>query len=195
MTRIAEPAMVDHVVVNEVALSLFKGMGTDTIRMQKFFTVVDDKGTKRQVSFDQLEYLINLVDLDRQYLVRYSPTIFLIEHYAISDLKDLAAEGWVIPHYVIEVDSDKEIVQFSGDLVHSKTIEAHPDYEPGFIANTKSFEFTLERFGLIQQMGLSRVIAALHEKVSSVAGTFGVSYVLDWNMGELHLKTLDDLED
>lgn len=178
MTLIAKPAIDDNNVLNEIARDcLVTTDDPNTTMLRRGFKLLTEDGVVHELSFAQLDGLINILDLSRD-VAGITPLQYVITTYDIQDLLDMGSAGWLVPEYSITVMHNIKTVRFDGRL----TQVGHVD---------KEFSFALGDFDFIQQFSLSRVISTQAEQLKVAAGTFDMSYVYTFGPEGITLKTLE----
>lgn len=178
MTFIAKPVIEDSHVLNHIARDLLVPTDDPNVtNLRRGFKILTEDGVVHDVTFSQLDGLINILDLHRP-VADITPLQYLIQAYDIKDLVLMGQDGWAVSEYSIEVLHVPKTVRFDGTLIRGDEPE-------------KVFAFALGEFDFIQQFSLSRVIAAQNEQLESVAGTFDFSYSYHWGPTGTRVKPLD----
>lgn len=178
MTFIAKPIIQDNHILNDVARDcLVITDDPNKVMLRRGFKVLTEDGVIHELTFSQLDGLINILDLSRD-ISGITPLQYLTATYDIQDLMDLGKDGWVVPSYTIIVMHSNRTVRFEGTL----TKPSHVD---------KMFTFALGDFDFIQQFSLSRTIAAQDERLKDVASTFDMSYTYKVTPEGLSLTSLE----
>ena len=178
MTFIAGPVIDDNAVLNDVARDcLVKTDDPNKTMLRRGFKVVTEDGVIHELTFNQLDGLINILDLSRE-VSGITPLQYISQTYNLTDLIELGKTGWVVPEYSITVLQSTKTVRFEGKLTMEGMVE-------------KIFTFALGDFDFIQQFSLSRVIANQSEKLAEVAGTFDMSYTYTVSPNGITLKSLE----
>lgn len=162
MTYIAKPVIDDSDVLNHIARDLVITKG-ETIKLHRRFKLVTEDGIIHEVSFTQLDGLLNILDSTRD-TPPVTPLQYLVQHYGLQDLVDLGKDDWIVPTYDIAVLADTKTVRLEGLLTRVGYVE-------------KEFFFALGEFDFIQQLSLARCIAGLNDEFKPLIGTFDVSYM------------------
>ena len=178
MTYIAKPIIVDNHILNDVARDcLIKTEDPNKTMLRRGFKVLTEDGVVHELTFAQMDGLINILDLSRD-VSGITPLQYLCQTYALQDLVEMGEAGWVVPEYTITVMHVSKTVRFEGLLSKG----GHAD---------KLFSFALGDFDFIQQFSLSRVIANQHETLDPVKGTFDLSYEYSWGADGMRMKALE----
>jgi hypothetical protein len=178
MTYIAKPIIVDNHILNDVARDcLIKTEDPNKTMLRRGFKLLTEDGIVHELTFAQLDGLINILDLSRD-VSGITPLQYLCQTYDLKDLIEMGEAGWVVPEYSIVVLHNAKTVRFEGLLSKG----GHTD---------KLFSFALGDFDFIQQFSLSRVIANQHEQLDAVKGTFDMSYEYSWGVDGMRLKALE----
>lgn len=175
MTYITKPTIEDSQILNEVARDLLI-VDAGVTKLIKRFKVLTEDGVVHELSFNQLDGLINILDPNRS-TAKITPLQYLVNHYGINDLIELGRQEWYVASYSIAVLADPKTVRFDG--VMSKAGEVN-----------KIFSFALGGFDFIQQLSLAKCIAAQHDDFSVIIGTYDVSYLYHFGDGK-HSVTTD----
>lgn len=163
MTYIAKPVVTDSAVLNHIARDLLvPGDKPEEIGLRRYFKVVTEDGVIHDVTFAQMDGLVNILDLSRE-TPHITPLQYLVTAYGLEDLVEMGRDGWAVTEYNINVLHLARTVRLEGVL-----------HKPGSV--DKVFSFALGEFDFIQQFSLSRVIASQREELKVVAGTFDMSY-------------------
>lgn len=179
MTFIAKPVIEDSHVLNHIARDLLVPTeDKDKTMLRRAFKLVTEDGVVHEVSFNQIDGLVNILDLHRE-VADITPIQYLTQAYDIKDLTAMGEQGWAVSEYTLEVLHGPKTVRFDGTLVRNP--------EDG----EKVFSFALGEFDFIQQFSLSRIIAAQAERLSPVAGTFDYSYTFHWGPKGIVIKPLE----
>lgn len=183
MTDIATVPGIDNSKLTRLVRSLLKQDGDDLKIIKAIPVVIDDGEDPNPVtlSFDELEGLIKILDTRRPLSVVLEPAQWVCLTYQLTDLEQLLQEDWRITKYSLYVNARTKTLKFTGELYHIWSIPGHSAYGQGPIRPSKSFEFNMGDFDVIQQVALSRLIAAKDEKFSVVAGTIDVSYLFKFS--------------
>lgn len=181
MTFIAKPIVKDNHILNDVARDcLVKTEDPNKTMLRRGFKVLTEDGVIHELTFAQMDGLINILDLTRD-VSGITPLQYITQTYDIQDLIEMGINGWVVPEYTIVVMHATKTVRFEGKL----TKASHVD---------KLFTFALGDFDFIQQFSLSRCIASQAEELASVASTFDMSYTLQVNPQGISLSSLEVAE-
>lgn len=178
MTYIPKPIVDDSDVLNHVARDLV--VYTDDpakVLLKRYLKVVTEDGIVHDLTFAQLDGLINILDTARE-TPPVTPLQYLIQAYGLDDLTELGTQGWAVSEYIVTVMHNAKTVRFEGTLI-----------KEGFV--NKEFSFALGGFDFIQQFSLSRTISAQNEQLAEVAGTFDMTYVFSYGPNGITLKTLE----
>lgn len=163
MTLITKPNIDDNAILNDVARDCIVTTDDPTkVMLRKAFKLVTEDGIIHELSFSQLDGLINILDQSRN-LSTITPLQYLCSTYDIVDLIELGKSGWIVPEYTATVKHAVKQVEFTGKL----TKPSHMD---------KEFSFVLGDFDFVQQFSFSRVISNQHENLAEVSGTFDLTY-------------------
>lgn len=166
MTYIATPVIQDSEVLNSIARDLlFKE--DEQIKLKRYFKVVTEDGVIHEITFNQLDGIINILDSTRE-VPPITPLQYLVAQYDLKDLVELGEQEWVVPRYRIVLMSDTKTIRLEGLL----TKFGHTD---------KEFTFALGGFDFLQQLSLARCIALLDTKFADMVGTFDVSYLFEFS--------------
>lgn len=161
MTYIAKPVTTDSEVLNHIGRSLVVQEGEE-FKLKRYFKVLTDDGVAHEVTFSQMDGLINILDTSRS-VPPVTPVQYLVVQYDLKDLVALGEQGWVVPEYMIILMAETKTVRLEGLLRKG----GHVD---------KEFTFALGGFDFLQQLSLARCIAALNKDLETVIGTFDLSY-------------------
>lgn len=179
MTYIAKPLVKDSLILNDIGRDLL--INTDEPNktlLRRSFKLLTEDGVVHEVSFEQMDGLINILDLGRETPI-ITPLQYLVTAYGLSDLTSMGEAGWAVSEYIVTVMHNSESVRFEGRL----TLPGNVD---------KVFTYALGGFGFIQQFSLSRVISSQHEKLAEVAGTFDMTYTFSFGPDGIKLNTHSD---
>ncbi|ABY62837.1 hypothetical protein ST201phi2-1p002 [Pseudomonas phage 201phi2-1] len=163
MTLIAKPAVPDTEVLNHIGRDLLLKDEDGSFKLQRHLKILTEEGLVHQVSFAQVDGLLNILDSTRE-TPPCSPLQYLITHYDLKDLVELGKDGWLVPEYQVVVMHSSKTVRFEGKLTRVGSID-------------KEFTFALGGFDFIQQLSLARCIASLGKEFEQVIGTFDCTYV------------------
>lgn len=178
MTFIAKPIIQDNHILNDVARDcLVPTDNPNQVMLRRGFKLVTEDGVIHELTFSQLDGLINILDLSRD-VSGITPLQYLTQTYDIQDLIEMGESGWVVPEYTIVVMHANKTVRFEGKL----TKASHVD---------KLFTFALGDFDFIQQFSLSRCIANQDERLAEVASTFDMSYTYQTTPQGITLTALE----
>lgn len=182
MTLIATPPGIDNAKLSLVARSLILNADDpENTKLLKLFNIkvtgADGFPVEVPMSFEELDGLMNILDLGRLIPVKIEPVQWAVLTYGLKDLEELLRGEWRVTEYSIDLDAEKRVASFVGTVNHIHCIVGHPEYNALVARAPKVFEYELGDFDIVQQMALSRVIAAREPKFDPVAGTFDVSYV------------------
>lgn len=190
MTYVSTPPKIDNAKLTAVARNLLINADDPTnTKLFKAFNILTEDGAVHQLSFNELEGLINIMDLQRPIDAKIDPTGWLIMTYSLDDLESLLAEGWRVTEYVLTLDAAKRTMSFTGTINHIHCIVGHPSYDPLVKRAPKVFEYLLGDFELLQQTALTRVMAGIDPSFGQVAGTFDVSYTFTWGRDGIKFET------
>ena len=182
MTLIAQPVIKDSPVLNHIARDLLiPDEDPNKTLLKRSFKVVTEDGIIHDVTFEQMDGLINILDLSRV-VPRVTPMQYLVTAYNIEDLIEMGRDGWAVTDYEVRVHQKAHLVRFEGVL--------HKEHSAD-----KIFSFQLGGFDFIQQFSLSRVIADQHEKLKPVAGTFDMSYTFRYGPNGISLESHEESTD
>lgn len=177
MTLIAKPVINDSPVLNHIARDLLVDANDPAnTKLKRYFKVLTEDGVVHDISFGQLDGLINILDLSRE-TPKITPLQYLIQAYDISDLTEMGTNNWLVSEYTITVLHSAKTVRFEGILKKAEHVD-------------KEFSFALAEFDFIQQFSLSRVIASQNEQLKSIAGTFDYSYTFSFGPNGIRVKPL-----
>lgn len=176
MTFISKPVIDDSEVLNHIARDLLLTNG-EISKLQRRFKVLTGDGIVHEVSFSQMDGLLNILDSTRD-IPQITPLQYLVQHYNLQDLVEMGKAGWNSPSYHITVLADIKKVRLDGILAKENYLD-------------KEFTFALGEFDFIQQISLARCIATLDEQLKPVIGTFDVNY--KFTFGPEGLKVTTDI--
>lgn len=197
MSNIPTVPGIDNEKLTKLARSLLRqGTDPDDLKLLKAMQVVlpdevGDPGVPATFSFDELEGLINILDTSRPLKAKMDPSQWVVLTYQLEDLERYLEFDWRITSYQLHVNARTKTLKFSGTIAHVFAIPGHPRYGEGTPQPPKEFEFSMDDFEMIQQIALSRVIAATDYKFDPVAGTFDVSYLYKFSSQGCSFATLD----
>lgn len=168
MTYIAKPVVADSAVLNHIARDLLIPSDTPNETMlRRSFKVVTEDGVIHDVTFEQIDGLVNILDLNRE-TPFITPLQYLVTAYNLEDLVQMGRDGWAVTEYNITVMHLARTVRLDGVLHKEGSVD-------------KEFTFALGEFDFIQQFSLGRVISAQREELKVVAGTFDMSYTFSYD--------------
>lgn len=179
MTTIKTVPGIDNTKLTQVARSLILNADDpDNTKLLKAFSVIVDgvSATPVTLSFDEIEGLINIMDLQRPLKAKLDPSQWVIMTYQLNDLDGLLVDGYRVTAYDLVFNADTKELLFSGVINHKNCIIEHPEYDASVVLPAKHFEFKLEDFDIIQQIAISRVMASRDSKFEPIAGTFDLSW-------------------
>lgn len=179
MTYIAKSAIPDIEVLNHVSRDLLVSTeDPNRTMMRRYFRVVTEDGVVHDLTFQQLDGLINILDLHRE-MSTITPLQYLVNSYDLKDMIELGKDGWGVESYTIVVMHNAKAVRFEGTLIK----ESFTD---------KIFSFALGDFDFVQQFTLSRIISQQAEALAPTAGTFDFSYSFEYSPKGLSFKALEE---
>lgn len=179
MTTIKTVPGIDNTKLTQVARSLIiNADDPDNTKLLKAFSVIIDgvAATPVTLSFDEIEGLINIMDLQRPLKAKLDPSQWVIMTYQLNDLDALLVDGYRVTAYDMVLNADSKELLFSGVINHKSCIVEHPEYDASVTLPAKHFEFKLEDFDVIQQIAISRVMASRDSKFEPIAGTFDLNW-------------------
>lgn len=157
---------------------------TDGTILYKEMQILDDDGQVHVLHFDQVASLVEILSGRHQSLM-LQPQQYLVTQWVLNDLIEISKDGYVIVEYSIDVKPKAQQTIFSGKLAHVTTIKAHPQYSAEEqVSGTKEFSYTLNQFGVVNQIALSHSIGNLIKREqpdNEFAGTFDVGYIFKWS--------------
>ena len=163
MTYIAKPVVADSVILNHIARDLLTpSEDPNKTLLRRSFKVITEDGVIHDVTFEQMDGLVNILDLNRE-TPSITPLQYLVTAYDLEDLVAMGRDGWAVTDYTIQVLHLARTVRLEGVLHKEGSVD-------------KVFTFALAEFDFIQQFSLSRTIAQQREEFKEVAGTFDMSY-------------------
>lgn len=175
------PEIMDS--MDQLTRSYIQEIGDGTV-LYKEMQILDSDGRVHVLHFDQVTNLVEVLS-GRHASLKLQPQLFLITQWVLNDLVDIGAKGFVITEYAIDVHPKLQQAIFRGKLTHGSVLEGHPLFNPEApVQGTKEFSFTLNHFGVVNQIALSHSIANLIKKDSpdtKFAGTFDVGYTFKWS--------------
>lgn len=168
MTYIAKPVLTDSPVLNHIARDLLiPSDDPNLIQLRRSFKLVTEDGIIHDVTFEQIDGLVNILDLNRATDCPITPLQYLVTAYNLEDLVTMGRDGWAVTEYSIQVMHQARAVRLEGVLHKEASVD-------------KVFTFALGEFDFIQQFSLSRIISDQHEDLKVVAGTFDMSYTFSY---------------
>lgn len=179
MTLITKPVIADSEVLNHIARDLLvPSEKPNEVLLRRSFKLVTEDGVIHDVTFEQMDGLVNILDLSRETPL-ITPLQYLVTAYGMDDLVTMGKDGWAVTEYSIDVLHQARTVRLEGVLAKEGSVD-------------KEFSFALGGFDFIQQFSLSRVISSQREELKPVAGTFDMSYTFTYGPTGFTIRTHED---
>lgn len=185
------PVNIDNAKLNAVARSMLHDVADpNKTKLSKTFQVMDKSGQAHTFSFEELSYLMAI--LDRKQPIEGSNDVLnaLVTIYALNDLIECIKAGYGVTQYTVKINNKNKSVDLVGKLEKLSTNKNHPTYDPTDKSKALVFEYLLEDFDFVQQITLSRLIASLNTSLEEVAFTFDVDYVFEWVRGSVRVYSV-----
>lgn len=168
MTLITKPVVADSEILNDIARDLLiPSDNPNETLLRRSFKVVTEEGVIHDVTFEQMDGLVNILDLKRE-TPHITPLQYLVTAYGLDDMVTMGLDGWAVTEYSISVLHQARTVRLEGVLRREGSVD-------------KEFTFALGGFDFIQQFSLSRVISGQRPEFKDVAGTFDMSYTFTYS--------------
>jgi len=148
-------------------------------------------GQLHELSYDQTKLLLGVLSGDHPFLTNHNPLEFMLFSYQFQDkikLKYLAVQ------YQIIYDAEDDSIFVSGITKHPMTVKGHPEYIEGANVPVETFQTTIENVGLYGSLALVNCIAAQHESFAPIRGSFGGSFIYEFENGKQSVKKYEPQE-
>ncbi|MNC00586.1 hypothetical protein D3C81_270530 [compost metagenome] len=142
-------------------------------------------GTDYELSINQAQLLLGVLNGDHNFLRDYNPLEFMIFSY---QFQDKIKPKYLAVQYQIIYDHEEDTIFISAVLRHPMTVKAHPDYVEGATVPIETFQTTIENVGLYGSLALINCIAAQNEQFAPIKGSFGGSFVYELKDGQQTIK-------
>jgi hypothetical protein len=138
-------------------------------------------GQDHELSLNQAQLLLGILDGNHPFLTSYNPLEFLIFSYQFQDKIKMK---YLSTSYQIIYDAEEDTIFISGIMRHPMTVEGHPDYVPGSTVPIETFQTTIDNVGLYGSLALVNCIAAQDPKFAPIKGSFGGSFIYELKDGK-----------
>jgi hypothetical protein len=148
-------------------------------------------GVDYELSINQAQLLLGVLNGDHNFLTDYNPLEFLIFSY---QFQDKIKAKYLAVQYQIIYDHEDDTIFVSGIMRHPMTVKTHPDYVEGAHIPIETFQTTIPNVGLYGSLALINCIAAQNEKFTPIKGSFGASFVYELKDGQQSIKRYEPSE-
>ncbi|AEH03428.1 hypothetical protein AVT69_gp002 [Pseudomonas phage PhiPA3] len=192
MTDVAYPYLETSTLFDNIVKGQILEPDAESPQLSHVLKITDAAGIGHEVTFFQLSILLAILQGNKHELTDNQPHQYLVNQWVLTDLHNIYDEGYVMTSHRVIVDHVEEVATFTGTLVHQKTIRSHPNWQEGFTAPVKEFEFNLENFGIFHQIVFSQCIANLTPELDWVARTFGHSYIFEMEGRNVRVASIQE---
>ncbi|QBJ02532.1 hypothetical protein MZD04_gp002 [Pseudomonas phage Psa21] len=147
--------------------------------------LVGASGKEHVLSIAQAQLLLGVLDGSHQFLTDYNPLEFLLFSYQFQDKIKLK---YVAVQYQIIYDADDDSIFVSGVTRHPMTVVGHPDYVAGASVPIETFQTTIPNVGLYGGLALVNCIATQSPDFAPVKGSFGGSFIFEFDGGKQSIR-------
>lgn len=148
-------------------------------------TLKGASGAEYELSVNQAQLLLGVLEGNHSFLRDYNPLEFLIFSY---QFQDKIKPKYLAVQYQIIYDHEDDTIFVSAVLRHPMTVKTHPDYVEGATVPIETFQTTIENVGLYGSLALINCIASQNEQFAPVKGSFGGSFVYELKDGQQSIR-------
>jgi hypothetical protein len=154
-------------------------------------TLKGASGKDHELSINQAQLLLGVLEGTHSFLATYNPLEFLIFSY---QFQDKIKAKYLAVQYQIIYDHEDDTIFVSGVMRHPMTVKTHPEYVEGAHIPVETFQTTIPDVGLYGSLALINCIAAQNEKFAPIKGSFGASFVYELKDGQQSIKKYEPTE-
>lgn len=154
--------------------------------------LVGASGKPHELSINQAQLFLGVLDGNHPFLTEYNPLEFLIFSYQI---QEKFKTKYLATYYEIIYDHEEDAIIIEAICKHPMTVEGHPEYVLGANIPAQHIRTEILDVGLYGALALVNCIAAQDESFKPIHGSFGGSFVFTFEKGQQSIRKYIPQED